>query len=487
MTSNKRERDFFDTRGSHIKGRFDPRLLQNVEDSGDGMPGLQKATRNWTRYFFGSGVLDIDIDMNNHNLDSVGSIDGGGTGIQIYDNILLEDNELQNVSSIDGGGDTIYVNDSVDINGYLEVSTDVDVDGTFNVSGVSDFHSESDVNHNYIENITYTSLDEIDSPDKGSGIRIFIGKGGRLRFADNYGFEEKVGIRLGFFGGGWSSNVIQYINTDCEYIPKASDRGDLNNDKGFMGGAFGHTYGFFCAGTPGEGGAYDTIEQIDLTVTTGNSNDVGSISSEISDCGGVSGKTYGFVCGGYQWEPSEYLDRIEYINVTITTQNASDSGDLTVARSRLEGVYGRVYGFIGGGWDGSNAYNVIDYINVTNATGNASDSGDLITDIHSLCGVSGRRFGFFCGGYSGGASNVIQYIDITTTTGNATDSGDLTQGRRGTAGCEGNVYGFVAGGYYSGGDETDRIDFINLETSTGNASNKGTLLADEHNMCGIGS
>ena len=44
MTTTDKDRDFEDINAKlRFNGRFDPRLLQNKDDVGDGFPGLQKA------------------------------------------------------------------------------------------------------------------------------------------------------------------------------------------------------------------------------------------------------------------------------------------------------------------------------------------------------------------------------------------------------------------------------------------------------------
>jgi hypothetical protein len=50
---------------------------------------------------------------------------------------------------------------------------------------------------------------------------------------------------------------------------------------------------------------------------------------------GVSGSDYGFFGGGYT---GSYSNVIDYIDITTTTGNATDKGDLTVARRYLAGV-----------------------------------------------------------------------------------------------------------------------------------------------------
>jgi hypothetical protein len=68
--------------------------------------------------------------------------------------------------------------------------------------------------------------------------------------------------------------------------------------------------------------------------------------------------------------------------------------------------------------------NVIQYITIA-STGNATDFGDLTVARNYTPGASNATRGVFCGGNDGGSGlNVMDYITIDST-GNATDFGDL--------------------------------------------------------------
>jgi len=124
--------------------------------------------------------------------------------------------------------------------------------------------------------------------------------------------------------------------------------------------------------------------------------------------------------------PGLYHNVIDYITIQ-STGNATDFGDLTVARRNLGGLSDATRGVIGGGGGGgagSGYTNIMDYITIA-TTGNATDFGDL-TDLRSSTGgVSDATRGCFGGGVS---SNVIDYITIAST-GNGTDFGDLSVAR----------------------------------------------------------
>ena len=94
-------------------------------------------------------------------------------------------------------------------------------------------------------------------------------------------------------------------------------------------------------------------------------------------------------------------------------------------------------GLFGGG-DSGTLSNVIDYVTIA-TTGNATDFGDLTVARGYLASCSSSTRGLFGGGESTGYSNVIDYVTIAST-GNATDFGDLTGTRRSFSGCS-DVHG----------------------------------------------
>ncbi len=130
---------------------------------------------------------------------------------------------------------------------------------------------------------------------------------------------------------------------------------------------------------------------------------------------------------------------IDYVTVQ-TTGNATDFGDLVLARSQASAVSDGSRGVI----TGANASNVIDYITIA-TTGNAQDFGDLSV-ARSAVGSSNGTIGIFAGGWDGGArTNVIDTITIATA-GNATDFGDLITARNSHASCADSTRALFAGG-----------------------------------------
>ena len=94
--------------------------------------------------------------------------------------------------------------------------------------------------------------------------------------------------------------------------------------------------------------------------------------------------------GGYIPPSPIQKNTIDYITIS-TPGNATDFGDLTVARYDLAATSDGSRGVFGGGVDpgpGPAYYNTIDYITIS-TPGNATDFGDLTQGRHYLAATSG--------------------------------------------------------------------------------------------------
>jgi len=158
------------------------------------------------------------------------------------------------------------------------------------------------------------------------------------------------------------------------------------------------------------------------------------------------------------------------------TANATDYGDLTVARTRVAGG-GSDTRFVTAGGEGtgggSDRSNVIDY-KLYSSSGNLSDFGDLADGRVSLNSIGNSNVRLiFAGGDAGGYQNVMQYITIAST-GNTTDYGDLTvassAGQTGIVGT--TTRGISAIGINSSYTVLNTIDFVTI-ASTGNSRDFG--------------
>lgn len=210
--------------------------------------------------------------------------------------------------------------------------------------------------------------------------------------------------------------------------------------------------------------------------TTGNATDFGDLTVARSELAACSSSTQGLFGGGNSGSASNVID---YVTIA-STGNATDFGDLSVRRLGVASCSSATRGIWAGGRDqNDNNSNVIDYVTIASA-GNATDFGDTLAAIRYMSGCSSATRGIFSGG---DYSNVIQYITIAST-GNATDFGDLINQITVSGSCSSATRGLIAGGL-NGGD-TNIIQYITI-SSTGNATDFGDLTFARYGLAGCSS
>jgi hypothetical protein len=232
--------------------------------------------------------------------------------------------------------------------------------------------------------------------------------------------------------------------------------------------------GVFGGGTDG----VDTNVMDYITIaTTGNATDFGDLTVARSNgLAACSSATRGVFGGGFAGANSNVMD---YITID-TLGNAIDFGDLTVARRNLAACSSTTRGVFGGGFAAAYS-NVMDYITIA-TTGNATDFGDLTVARNNIAACSSTTRGVFGGGFTGSNSNVMDYITIATT-GNATSFGSLSLSRRLLAACSSTTRGVFGGG---NGTQLNVIDYITIAT-TGNATDFGDLSSGKDSLAGCSS
>ena len=235
------------------------------------------------------------------------------------------------------------------------------------------------------------------------------------------------------------------------------------------------------------GGGYGVVTNLVNVIqyatfaTLGDATDFGDLAQKKDYLVGLSSATRGIFAGGEQTSPAPTYERTRYSNIeyiTIaTTGNATNFGNLTVAREFSAACASPTRGIVGGGNDGG-GLNVIDYITIA-STGNATDFGDLIRINYDLAGFSSATRGVFAGGSDGSTRKQIQYITIAST-GNATNFGDLVQSMYTNTGTSSATRGLSIGGATLSG----RINAINYVTiaTTGNAADFGDMKANDDNL-----
>ena len=217
--------------------------------------------------------------------------------------------------------------------------------------------------------------------------------------------------------------------------------------------------------------------------------------------------------------PSDEVDTIDFVNIS-TTGNATDFGNLTLARDLLAACASRTRAFWAGGVNpgvagvseldsvtissrghavdfGENiphrgagglsdqtrgifpsvngGTNVINYINMA-TTGTVEDFGDSYFAAASGGSVCSPTRGVSAGGDSPSYNNVIQFITISTQ-GNSADFGDLIEVRGYLSGASSATRGLFTGGVNPAASPSTRVDTIDYITiaSLGNSKDFGDL------------
>ena len=218
-----------------------------------------------------------------------------------------------------------------------------------------------------------------------------------------------------------------------------------------------------------------SCEKIEIA-TTGNASDFGDLSVAKGFFDGCSSSTRGLVGGG--GTPGA-VSTIEYFTVS-SEGGSSHFGDLTVARRYLGSANSSTRGLWLNSWGPKS--NIIDYVTIA-STGNASDFGDMTVKKQVDAGTSSPTRAVVAGGEgmagntagsqaSPWAENIIEYVTIATL-GNGKDFGDLSYSGWGVGAMGNSTRGLFFGGN-PGPQNT--IEYITIAT-LGNASNFGDLAA----------
>jgi len=185
-----------------------------------------------------------------------------------------------------------------------------------------------------------------------------------------------------FFGGNNPSrtSIIEFINFAS--VGNVSEFGRLGVDTGLGtedGGFKNDDNGSFSSPTRAfvfASGDISNVIQFVTISTLGNSEDFGDLSDTgVRYTSGLSSNIRGVRGGGKRSSPSTEVDTIDFVTMT-TKGNATDFGDLTLARNQLAAASSKTRGVFAGGYIQPAFSNIIDFITIT-STGDATDFGDL--------------------------------------------------------------------------------------------------------------
>ena len=231
--------------------------------------------------------------------------------------------------------------------------------------------------------------------------------------------------------------------------------------------------GLFAGGLTagGSSSATNVIDFIKFS-SAGNATDFGDLTVARYELGGGSGgsSTRGLFFGGENASGTK-VNVVDYITFA-SAGNATDFGNLTGNRTRSGVCSSDTRALSAGGADAIS----IDYFTIASA-GNGADFGDLngVSQTTGLSGLASPTRGVF-GSVANGNGNAISYVAIAST-GNASDFGDLLSSAQ-KHGSGSNT----TRGIFTGGSTSNVIQYITI-ASTGNASDFGDLTtASEQNI-----
>mgnify|MGYP001207269123 CR=1 FL=1 len=299
--------------------------------------------------------------------------------------------------------------------------------------------------------------------------------------------EEQTGGARGLFGGGNTPtyfNNIQFVTIST--TGNAVDFGDLITKGNAMNAVSSRTRGIFCgAFRPASGGSsgspYVSDNQIEFVnfSSEGNATDFGDLTVARSNELVMASSTRGVIAGGdVRSNPAGTdapVNTVDYITMA-SAGNAVDFGDANDAVRNASCGSSPTRGIMNGpqrGAPSTSSSNTIEYITIS-TLGNFADFGDTTTADASASGIISNavRAVRFTSSYAPNTDDVIDFVTIATL-GNALDFGDLNHiSMNGASGCASPTRA-IAGGGFDGGI-ADEIDYVQI-MSTGNAKDFGNL------------
>jgi len=329
-----------------------------------------------------------------------------------------------------------------------------------NISGLVDTTNANDptistnpsaVGHVWLNS---TSGEMYVSTDATAGANVWINVGtGEGNVKPFFG----AGLISGFSSGGSSPNTNVIDKFSLTSDADASDHGDLSVTR--TGGASGssETHGYYAGGATGGGTTFSNV--IDRFPFASNSNaaDVGNMTLAIGYSGGVFSTTHGYTLGGnttgYGPGKNDTINKYAF----SASNNATDMGNLTVARYNASGQQSETHGYASGGAEGP-AVNVIDKFSFASG-GNSTDVGDLQASYQGGHGHSTATYGFSVNG-----SGQVEKFSFASD-GNAVNHCSMFAAGNSGASSSSSTHGYMSGGGASA-PSLDMIQKYNFSSSS---------------------
>lgn len=269
-------------------------------------------------------------------------------------------------------------------------------------------------------------------------------------------------------GGYYMARTIGSTVDSCwsRLVLPADSDASSSSDGGGGYSLQGSVSGYFSGGRPPTADT-NAIEKYSFT-SDGNATDVGDLTVARQQASGQSSSTHGYTTGGIP--TYNVIDKFPF----SVDANATDVGDLTTLIYSNSGQSSQTDGYSSGGTIAPSAANYVGIQKFPFAVDeNATElTGEIISSTNQRpAGSSSATHGYVLGGSFG---NVIQKFPFSTDE-NTTDVGDLTENKGWLAGAQSATHGYAAGGRPTPSTATNVIEKLSF-TSDGNATDVGDLL-----------
>ena len=258
------------------------------------------------------------------------------------------------------------------------------------------------------------------------------------------------------YASGGSSSINAYDKNIIQKYPFSSDAnstdvGDLTQPKGgAYGGTSSENHGYPTGGhsnPPSTGIKLNEITRFPFAVDA-NATDVGDLTVARMNKANQQTTTYGYTSGGFE-SPTGNNNVIDKF-LFSSTSNAIDVGNLTDTRTRGAGASSSTHGYTAGGHAPplpAPAAKTIDKFPFS-SDGNASDVGDLTLQRHAAAPQTSPTHGYASGGQNPSTGNGVNIIDrfAFAVDANASDVGDLLTPIFAASGSSSSTHGYTAGG-----------------------------------------
>ena len=291
------------------------------------------------------------------------------------------------------------------------------------------------------------------------------------------------GTISGFHSGGYSTAAPDYKNVIDKFsltsASNATDHGDLTVPRLMAGGSSSATHGYAGGGVEGSGGPISNSIDKFAFASSGNAVSHGDLSVRHGYTSGQSSSTHGYTSGGTQSPgATKVIDKYAFSSNTTATNN----GDLILALGYPSASSSHTDGYTNGGGEPSiPGYYANQIYKFSFATaGNATDHGDLTVARGSAAGHSSMTHGYTAGGEP--ANNTIDKYAFASSA-NATDHGDMSAGRSGNQRIGASGTSSTTHGFSGGGTISNIIDKFSFSSNT-TATDHGDLSVVRRQACG---